>query len=57
MQFNKMGSSRSEKLNILTKVVWWSCNTKNLWLAVARITAFENHEAYHESRHINLDIN
>ena len=52
---NKMGSSNSEKLNTLTKVVWQWCNTRNLWLTVARIPGSENHQADHESRHINLD--
>ena len=51
----KMRSNKSEKLNTLTKVVWQWCNTRNLWLTVARIPGFENCEADHESRHINLD--
>ena len=50
-----MGSSKSEKLNALTKVVWQWFYARNLWLTVARIPGSENHQADHESRHINLD--
>ena len=52
---NKMGSSKSEKLNALTKAVWHWCSVRNLLLTVARIIGAENIEAHHESQHINLD--
>ena len=53
---NKMGSSKSEKLNTLTKAAWHWCNIRHLWLTVARIASAENAEEDHESRHVNLDI-
>ena len=52
---NKMGSSKTEKLNALTKVVWQWCYARNLRLTVARIPGSEKLEDDHESRQINLD--
>ena len=52
---NKMGSSKTEKLNTPPKVVWQWCYTRNLLLTLARIPGSENQEADHAKRHINLD--
>ena len=52
---NKMGSSKSNKLNNLTKEVWEWCIKRNIWLSVARIAGSENVEADYESRHVNVD--
>ena len=52
---NKMGSSKSPKLNKLCKCIWEWCISKNIWLSLARIAGRENVEADFQSRHINLD--
>ena len=52
---NKLGSSKSNKLNNLTKEAWEWCIKRNIWLSVARIAGSENVEAVYESRHVNVD--
>lgn len=52
---NKMGSSKSDKLNKLTKEIWEWCMERDIWISVARIAGVDNWEADYESRHVNLD--
>lgn len=52
---NKMGSSKSSKLNKLSRQVWEWCIERSIWLSAARIAGIDNVEADSESRNINLD--
>lgn len=53
---NKMGSIRSENLNLLTKDIWEWCISKKIWISAGRIAGSDNTEADFESRNINLDM-
>ncbi|GFO14953.1 reverse transcriptase and recombinase [Plakobranchus ocellatus] len=53
---NKMGSSRSEKLNFLTKRLWEWCTERKIWVSAGRIVGRDNVEADLESRRLNLDM-
>lgn len=51
----KMGSSKSQKLNNLTKEIWGWCIKQGIWISTAYIPGIENVEADEESRKVNLD--
>lgn len=52
---NKMGSSKSDPLNVLTKEIWAWCSKRNIWLSAGRIAGKDNVEADEESRKLNED--
>jgi len=52
---NKMGSSKSGKLNSIGKELWMWCIDRHIWLSAAHIPGKQNIVADSESRHINVD--
>ena len=51
-----MGSSKSSKLDELSKTIWAWRREKNTWLSMARTAGCKNVEADCESRHINIEL-
>ncbi|GFN81890.1 hypothetical protein PoB_000839600 [Plakobranchus ocellatus] len=52
---NKIGTSKSDKLDNIGQQIWQVCTGKHLWLSAAHIPGTQNTIADSESRNINED--